>query len=95
VSYAKAAHLVTAPKKANFEKALGKRQASILELLWSRGPQSVADLHRGLCEREDLAYTTVFTELSRMLKKDSSQKGTAAVRISTYDIEPRTPVMMS
>ncbi len=62
-------------KKADLGKALGSRQASILEYLWARGPQSVSDLHRGLSEREDLAYTTVFTELSRMLKKGLVAKG--------------------
>lgn len=62
-------------KKADLGKALGSRQASILEYLWAHGPQSVSDLHRGLCEREDLAYTTVFTELSRMLKKGLVAKG--------------------
>jgi predicted transcriptional regulator len=40
-----------------------------MEYLWAHGPQSVAELYRGLSEREDVAYTTVFTELSRMLKK--------------------------
>ncbi len=62
-------------KAADLGKALGSRQASILEYLWAHGPQSVSDLHRGLCEREDLAYTTVFTELSRMLKKGLVAKG--------------------
>jgi predicted transcriptional regulator len=62
-------------KKADLGKALGTRQASILEYLWAHGPQSVSELHRGLCEREDLAYTTVFTELSRMLKKGLVSKG--------------------
>ena len=62
-------------KKADLGKALGTRQASILEYLWAHGPQSVSELHRGLSEREDLAYTTVFTELSRMLKKGLVAKG--------------------
>ncbi|MDQ6943313.1 MAG: BlaI/MecI/CopY family transcriptional regulator [Candidatus Eremiobacteraeota bacterium] len=62
-------------KKADLGKALGTRQASILEYLWAHGPQSVSELHRGLSEREDLAYTTVFTELSRMLKKRLVAKG--------------------
>src|ERR1700694_1193456 len=62
-------------KKADLGKALGSRQASILEYLWARGPQSVSELHRGLSEREELAYTTVFTELSRMLKKGLVAKG--------------------
>ena len=56
-------------KKADLGKVLGTRQASILEYLWRHGPQSVVDIHRGLSVDEDLAYTTVFTELSRMLQK--------------------------
>jgi len=60
---------MTAKKRADLGKVLGPRQASILEYLWQHGAHSVADLHRGLAEHEELAYTTVFTELSRMLKK--------------------------
>jgi BlaI family transcriptional regulator, penicillinase repressor len=56
-------------KKPDLGKVLGSRQASILEYLWQHGPQSVVDLHRGLARREELAYTTVFTELTRMLGK--------------------------
>ncbi len=43
--------------------------------MWAHGPQSVAELHRGLAQREDIAYTTIFTELSRMLKKGLVGKG--------------------
>jgi predicted transcriptional regulator len=35
----------------------------------------VSELHRGLSQRDDIAYTTVFTELSRMLKKGLVAKG--------------------
>jgi predicted transcriptional regulator len=56
-------------RKADLGKVLGTRQASIMEYLWAHGPLSVSELHRGLGDREDIAYTTVFTELSRMLKK--------------------------
>ena len=56
-------------KNADLGRLLGHRQASILEYLWSHGPQSVSELHRGLGDREELAYTTVFTELTRMLQK--------------------------
>jgi len=64
-------------KNAALGQALGRRQASILEYLWEHGPRSVSDLHRGLAEHEELAYTTVFTELSRMLKKGFVSKGSA------------------
>ena len=66
---------MTRKRIADLGKALGTRQASILEYLWRHGPQSVSDLHRGLSAREELAYTTVFTELSRMLKKGLVAKG--------------------
>ena len=62
-------------KRADLGKALGPRQASIIEYLWKHGPQSATELHRGLSEREEIAYTTVFTELSRMLKKGLVAKG--------------------
>lgn len=64
-------------KKPTLGKVLGTRQASILEYLWEHGPQSVSDLHRGLAQHESLAYTTVFTELSRMLKRGLVAKGNA------------------
>jgi len=64
-------------ESADLGKAVGTRQASILEYLWLHGPQSVTDLHRGLSRHEDLAYTTVFTELSRMLKKGLVAKANA------------------
>jgi predicted transcriptional regulator len=66
---------VTARKRASLGKVLGTRQASILEYLWAHGPQSVSELHRGLSRDGELAYTTVFTELSRMLKKGLVAKG--------------------
>lgn len=62
-------------RKADLGRVLGHRQASILEYLWQHGPLSVSDLHRGLSSHEELAYTTVFTELSRMLKKGLVSKG--------------------
>jgi predicted transcriptional regulator len=47
----------------------------ILEYLWANGPQSVSTLHQALSEADGVAYTTVFTELSRMLKKGLVAKG--------------------
>jgi predicted transcriptional regulator len=64
-------------RKADLGKTLGVRQASILEYLWEHGPQSVASLHRGIATVDDVAYTTIFTELTRMLKKGLVAKGGA------------------
>ncbi len=40
-----------------------------MERLWAEGPVSLANLHRALAEESTLAYTTVATELSRLVKK--------------------------
>ena len=54
---------------------LGSRQALIMEYLWAHGSQSVAALHQALSDVDGVAYTTIFTELSRMLKKGLVAKG--------------------
>ena len=63
-------------RNADLSAVLGTRQASILEHLWKSGPQSPTQLHRSIVEVDDIAYTTVFTELSRMLKKGLVSKST-------------------
>lgn len=67
---------MTARRKADLGNVLGSRQASILEYFWKHGAQSVSQLHHGLALVDDVAYTTVFTELSRMLKKGLVSKNT-------------------
>lgn len=42
--------------------------------LWAHGPLSAVDLHSGLSDSEDLAYTTVHTELTRLLQKGLLRK---------------------
>jgi predicted transcriptional regulator len=54
--------------------SLGHRQASIMEVLWLRGPLGPADVHTFLSEVEDVAYTTVHTELNRMVAKGIVRK---------------------
>ncbi len=61
-------------RKADLGAVLGTRQASILEYLWKIGPQSPRQIHQGTVD--DVAYTTIFTELSRMLKKGLVSKST-------------------
>jgi predicted transcriptional regulator len=58
------------------EQILGRRQGSIMELLWKSGPQTPSDLHRALELTDGIAYTTVHTELSRLVKKGFARKGT-------------------
>lgn len=40
-----------------------------MERLWAQGAQSMGELHAYLFERSGLAYTTVHSELSRLIKK--------------------------
>lgn len=47
---------------------LGSLEAAIMDVLWNGGPVSAVELHRAL-EHRGLAYTTVATELTRLLEK--------------------------
>lgn len=77
-------------RRADLGRVLGTRQASILEYLWHHGPQSVATLHRALAVDTPVAYTTIFTELSRMLKKGLVKKSAAGA--SHVDMRYRAAV---
>lgn len=57
------------PDAKGIEQVLGPLEASIMEHLWAKGPQAIADVHRALGGSAGLAYTTVHTELSRLVKK--------------------------
>ncbi|MBC5824404.1 MAG: BlaI/MecI/CopY family transcriptional regulator [Candidatus Eremiobacteraeota bacterium] len=56
------------------EQVLGPLQAAIMECLWQHGPQSPVELHKLLGKKQEIAYTTVFTELSRLSKKGAVRK---------------------
>ncbi len=57
------------PNKRGVNQYLGERQTMMMEYLWKHGPLTPVELHRGMRRRDDIAYTTVFTELSRMLER--------------------------
>jgi BlaI family transcriptional regulator, penicillinase repressor len=48
---------------------LGSLQLKVIEALWRREEATVADLHRDLGRRVDLAYVTIATVLRRMETK--------------------------
>lgn len=50
-------------------RILGSRETSIMEVLWGRQDVSVREIHRILCERENVAYTTVMTIADRLWRK--------------------------
>lgn len=55
-------------------RPLGHRQHAIMSCLWNEGPLGAADVHAILSRHEDLAYTTIHTELSRLLEKGLVKK---------------------
>ncbi len=63
-------------RKASPLKAqpLGPLQSAVMESLWLHGPLSAIELHETLLLRQDWAYTTIHTELSRLLRKGLVEK---------------------
>lgn len=50
-------------------RMLGTLEARVMQHLWTHGPDSIANTHRALCDSSALAYTTVATELARLVDK--------------------------
>jgi len=61
-------------KHSRSARPLGPRQAAIMACLWADGPLSATDVHEALSQKDDLAYTTIHTELSRLLEKGLVKK---------------------
>ena len=57
------------PRAKGVEQVLGSLETVIMERLWDTGPQSIGELHERLGRTTSIAYTTVHTELSRLVKK--------------------------
>lgn len=53
---------------------LGPLQSAVMNNLWLHGPLSAVELHERLLKLQDCAYTTIHTELSRLLKKGLVEK---------------------
>ncbi len=51
-------------------KRLGDLERAIMDHLWDAdGPQTVREVHSGLCTSRELAYTTIMTVLHRLTGK--------------------------
>lgn len=50
-------------------RVLGRRELSIMEILWGRQDVSVREVHQDLARRESVAYTTVMTIADRLWRK--------------------------
>lgn len=61
-------------KTPDLSQPLGPRQDSLMKHLWAAGAQTPVELHRAIAKHEDIAYTTIFTELSRMVAKGLIRK---------------------
>lgn len=58
------------PDAKGIEQVLGPLEAAIMEHFWAKGPQALAEVHQALAGSRGIAYTTVHTELSRLIKKN-------------------------
>lgn len=68
------------PGKTGIRAVLFDLEADIMEIVWSKGWHrfSVADVHRDLQRRREIAYTTVMTTVDRLREKElltRSRKG--------------------
>lgn len=62
------------PQAKGSAQALGALQSRLMEHLWSNGPDSLAAIARVLDEVAPVAYTTISTELTRLLEKGLVKK---------------------
>ena len=52
-------------------RGFGDLEAVIMDRLWTRGePTTVREIHTDLSEHREIAYTTVFTVMDNLLKKN-------------------------
>jgi predicted transcriptional regulator len=61
----------------------------ILQVLWSRGPSSVREVHEALAERQETGYTTVL-KLMQIMTEKGTIRVDRSVRPQVYrTVEPR------
>ncbi|MBC5798859.1 MAG: BlaI/MecI/CopY family transcriptional regulator [Candidatus Eremiobacteraeota bacterium] len=65
------------PQAKGSGQALGTLQSRVMEHLWLNGPASLAAIQRDLSARAPVAYTTISTELTRLLDKGLVKKAGA------------------
>lgn len=81
------------PEKQGLEKLLGELEATIMELIWSKGVHTevtVREIHEELAEEKQLAYTTVMTVMGNLAKKGllkTEKTGVAYIYSPAYSRE--------
>ncbi|MCI0541011.1 MAG: BlaI/MecI/CopY family transcriptional regulator [Verrucomicrobiales bacterium] len=66
-------------KRKNHERPqrLSAGDMSLMQMLWQKGPVSLSEAHRAMCELQgDVGYTTVQTRLDRLVAKKAVRKST-------------------
>ncbi len=57
------------PNRVGLRKVLGDLEADVMEILWLRKHAAVREVHQCLCEKREIAYTTVMTVMARLADK--------------------------
>jgi len=81
------------PRKKGLKKILGELESEIMEIIWSRGQATVRDVFNILCQKRDIAYTTVKTVMERLSAKrllNQSKQSNAFVYIPSLSKESFT-----
>lgn len=71
------------PQEKGLRQVFGDLEAEIMELIWSLKRVTVADVHRVLESRREIAYTTVKTVMGRLAEKGYLNR-TSAERAHVY-----------
>jgi len=71
------------PQEKGLRQVFGELGAEIMELIWTRERATVADVHKVLESRREIAYTTVKTVMGRLAEKGYLRR-TSADRAHIY-----------
>jgi predicted transcriptional regulator len=66
--------VVFKPSQPGLAKIVGSAERPILEVLWEKGPLTGREIYEQVRKGKALAYTTVLTLVSRMVKKGSVRR---------------------
>ena len=57
------------PTKDGLVKVLGPLETEIMQIIWQDERSTVKKVHRKLSQHRDIAYTTVMTTMSRLVRR--------------------------
>jgi predicted transcriptional regulator len=64
------------PQEKGLRKVFGDLEAEIMEVIWSLGRATVADVHKVLEGQREIAYTTIKTVMGRLAEKGHLRRTT-------------------